>query len=474
MSNSSKFYSSLGLLILLNSLIKPLWIFGIDRQVQNVVGTSVYGIYFSIFNLCVVFSFLLDWGLTIYFNRQAAWQNSYINYTGSFLLIKLFFAILYLAIVSLAAWIAGIERWDILWLVILIQIFTSFFLFLRNLITAQQRFRTDAWLSVLDKTLMILVCGSFLYFPFSFGSISIEKFLLIQVACTGGAIFISIVLLVTGGLKISAPQFSVFNKRLLLAALPFAFIVLLMSMHQRMDGFLLVRLHKNGAYEAGIYATAYRFVDATNMIGYLIASFLLPYIARHWSNRNETDKAILQSRNILMMVTIPVVITGLFLSTWIQKMLYHNEMVYGAVVLKLSLASLVGYSLIQVYGTILTATGYIKSFCFITFLSVALNLVLNLVLIPGYGAIGCSIAALISESSAGLGLLWYVYRKLRVDIHLRSVLIYIFTGVMLYVVLYLGVREQINSWLLLCLVVIITLMITISTKLVTINKLIRQ
>jgi len=95
MKAPSRFYSSLGLLIILNVIVKPVWIFGIDRQVQNVVGTEVYGIYFSLFNLSVVFSFLLDWGLTTFFNRQLASQKeNLIDRTGSFLLIKLFFVII--------------------------------------------------------------------------------------------------------------------------------------------------------------------------------------------------------------------------------------------------------------------------------------------------------------------------------------------------------------------------------------------
>ena len=59
MKEANRFYSSLGLLIILNVIIKPLWIFGIDRQVQNLVGTAVYGNFFSLFNFSIVFSCFL-------------------------------------------------------------------------------------------------------------------------------------------------------------------------------------------------------------------------------------------------------------------------------------------------------------------------------------------------------------------------------------------------------------------------------
>ncbi|MEZ4982584.1 MAG: hypothetical protein R2769_13575 [Saprospiraceae bacterium] len=35
------------MLVAINLLIKPFFIFGIDRTVQNVVGTSEYGMYFT-------------------------------------------------------------------------------------------------------------------------------------------------------------------------------------------------------------------------------------------------------------------------------------------------------------------------------------------------------------------------------------------------------------------------------------------
>lgn len=127
MNSFARFYSSLGLLILLNLLIKPVWIFGIDLQVQNIIGTREYGNYFSIFNLAIIFSFLTDWGFTIFFSRSAsAMPGVYINRAGSYGMLKFIFAILYAVIVFFVAWVSGIAEWLIVLLVVLIQVLTSF------------------------------------------------------------------------------------------------------------------------------------------------------------------------------------------------------------------------------------------------------------------------------------------------------------------------------------------------------------
>jgi O-antigen/teichoic acid export membrane protein len=298
----TKFYSSLILLILLNVIIKPVWIFGIDRQVQNITGVAEYGTYFSLLNLSIVFGFLLDWGLTNFINRELAAKKTELQQQlGSFLLLKFLFALMYALVVVTVAILTGVNRWDILSGVIIIQFLTFLFVFLRNLVTANQWFKTDAWLSVLDKILMILACGAFIFIPASFGVINIQKFLLAQIASTTIAILIVVIILSSRRIVFKKPTLRFFNRSVLLSALPFAITVFLMSMHIRLDGFLLERIYPDGAHEAGIYAAAYRLLDASNMVGYLIASFFMPFVARLWSEGKPLQQTILQTRHVQLM-----------------------------------------------------------------------------------------------------------------------------------------------------------------------------
>lgn len=471
MKEASKFYSSLGLLIILNVIIKPIWIFGIDRQVQNTVGTEVYGTYFSLLNFSIVFSFLLDWGLTNYFNRQwAISEESSNNKVGSFLFIKLLFAVLYVAVVLGVALFSGVREWNILVSVIAVQILTSLFLFFRSLVTARQWFATDAWLSVVDKGLMILLCSSFLYFPSVAGIITIEIFLLVQIACTAVAVLVVLAVLLKRKIGFSFPTNFLLNKELFKSALPFAIIVLLMSVHYRLDGFLLERIHPNGAYEAGLYAGAYRLLDAANMIGYLLASFLLPFIARQWSLKKRVDEVVLNSRHLLLLFSIVVITTVVFLAPWIQTILYHNMDASAITVLQWCLPVLVGYSLVQVYGTVMTATGHLIPFCYIALLSVLLNIVLNLLLIPEWGAKGCCVAAIASQGFCGIAAMLYMQKKSGINIHFRSGLMYIFITAILCGFYYWCGNMAISKWLLIIGAGLITIIAAILFKLVDIRK----
>jgi O-antigen/teichoic acid export membrane protein len=464
-NTTGRFYSSLGLLIILNAIIKPVWIFGIDRQVQNVVGTLEYGHYFSLFNLSIVFSFLLDWGLTAFFNRQlSSRQEQFIDRAGDFLFIKLLFAILYSVIVLAAAFITGVDRWDIIVGVILIQVFTSLFLFFRAIITAEQWFRTDAGLSVLDKTLMILFCGSLLFFPAIFGSISITKFLWLQAACTAMAMISAWIILLYRGVRFSFSFSSSFlNRRLFLSALPYAIIVLLMSVHYRIDGFLLERI--NGAHEAGLYAAAYRLLDAAAMISFLFSSFLLPYAARQWSEQKQIGTVVITIRHFLMVYAIGIACMAVFLAPWIQKILYHNNDTEAVALLQWCLPALVGYSLVHIYGTVMTAIGHIGAFCVITFCTVVINITLNLCLIPSLGAKGCCIAALVSQTTCGIATMVYVKRKAGIGLQAWTLLIYIFIATILALFFYRGNEWPVNKWLLVTMAIFIALLMMTLTKL---------
>jgi O-antigen/teichoic acid export membrane protein len=464
MKETSRFYSSLGLLIILNAIVKPIWIFGIDRQVQNEVGVAAYGIYFSILNLSIVLSFLHDWGLTNFYNRQLAAKNENLTgNAGSFIFVKILFALLYGAVIYFVAFISGIDRWDILLYVVLIQVLTSMFVFFRAIITSQQWFHTDAWLSVLDKLLMIFLCIPFLYFPSLSGRMSIERFLLLQMSCTALAMLVTIGLLLVRKFNFSFKKLWP-GKYVFKAALPFAVIILLMSFHYRVDGFLLERI--SGAGEAGKYAGAFRLLDAGNMVGYLFASFLLPYIARNQNNGMITTNVVMNVRHVLTVFSITVSCTVIFLAPWIQKVLYHHDDPGFIEVLQWCVPALIGYSLIQIYSAVLTATGHIVALSYITLVSVLINVAINILFIPSLGAKGSCLAALISQAFCSITTMWYARQKLNIPINTRSCIIYIFIGGLVCGLLYVSKDWMVSRWLIIAVTGITSLIMLWLTKLI--------
>lgn len=146
-------------MVFVNLLIKPFWVFGIDRTVQNNLGESEYGLYFAIFNFTYLFQILLDFGLQNYNNTEVASDTKKINtLLPNILLFKTILFFIYLVVCVAVAYPLGYLSKPFIWIILMNQILLSFNIYLRTNVSAHQHFITDALLSVLDKLLMILLC----------------------------------------------------------------------------------------------------------------------------------------------------------------------------------------------------------------------------------------------------------------------------------------------------------------------------
>lgn len=452
---SQSFFKALSWLLILNLVIKPVWIFAIDRQVQNVAGHEEYGTYFSILSLSIVLLFVADGGLSNMITRYVA-DGRMVN-TKQLLLLKLVLLFVYAMICCLAAWLSNITAWSILFHVIAIQALGSLFLFLRSLLIANQFFKTDAFFSILDKALMIFLCGLLLYGwwkPFR-----METFLLLQIISIGFASMVLFILLVVNSLIYNHQKEKIGD--IVKWTMPFAAIILLMGMHYRLDSFLLERMRPDGALQTGIYATAYRLLDAANMIGYLTASFLVPFAAR-----NKTDKGLISSvatglQHGLLFIAIIASSFVFVFPSWIQQTFYHTNEDAINTVLQLCLAVLPAYYLIHIYGSLLTAFGRLRVFISILSLSVLLNVVLNLLLIPKYGALGCCVAALASQYICAAVCCIAAGKNLLSLRFLKKWLVYVFTALG-FLSLFMLLKTAIPSvWIILAVVILFSVIIAI-------------
>jgi O-antigen/teichoic acid export membrane protein len=438
---ASPFFKNLGRLLFLNGLVKPLWIFGVDRQVQNLVGFEAYGTYFSLFNLAYVFSFVTDAGLSNMMNRQ--WAAGVPGNVRQLLRIKAGLAVLYCGLVAGTAWLTGAGQWPILLPVIGIQVGLSFFLFLRSLITAHQLFGLDAWLSVVDKLLMFFLFLPLLYTQLFQIPITLSLFLYAQLGCTALAVALAVACAAKNGLFYST---AVVQKALVIfkSVLPYALIILLMAAHNRLDAFLLERLHGRGAYEAGVYAAAYRLLDATNMAGYLVASFLVPFLARHATEPYLVQETVSKTGYGLLLYGLFAALFLVFFAVPVQQVLYPAGGAYTALVIQWCMAVLPAYLLLHIYGSVLTAMGQLNTFLRILVGAVVVNSILNIILIPAWGAVGCCLAALVSQYGCAALVFFVASKKNKIAFDTTGWRLLLAAGLLLGCLFYVGSQQAIS------------------------------
>ena len=440
-----KFLLNLILLMVLNFLIKPFWIFGIDRTVQNTLPSSDYGIYFALFNFSMLFSILLDLGLTNYNNKNIAQHQHLLSkYFSGLLMFKFLLVLVYFAITFAVGFIVGYDsqRFTVLLFLSFNQALVSLILFLRSNVSAIQKFGTDSLLSVLDKFLMIVFCGIVLWSGFF--KLTIHHFILSQ---TLAYLITLIVVFLVVYQNTTKFKFSV-NFSFVLATLkqtyPYALLVLAMSFYYRLDAIMLDLMLPDGEQQVAIYAQAYRLLDASSQIGVLFASLLLPMFAYMIKQKEELHSLIKLSFSLLFIPASVLAIFVFFYASTIVELLYQNNSNETSSVLSLLMMCFVAIATTYIFGTLLTSNGSLKQLNVISIIGLGLNFLLNLILIPKYKAEGAAFTSLITQIIVVLLQLWVC--KLIFDFKINLGYLLKIAGVLVvaFVITYVLKNSQIN------------------------------
>lgn len=400
-----KFLSNLVLIVVLNLLVKPFYILGIDAEVQNRVGEAVYGNYFSLLNFSFLLNILLDLGLTNYNARNIARHPHKIsNHFGKILAIRFSLFFLYVAATGILSWALGYQGNELYLLLILMinQFFVAIIQFARSNFAGLHLFKTDALISVLDRSLLIVICAALLWGNVLGEEFKIEWFIYAQTLAYGLSALIATGMLFYRIGKVRLTIKKPFTLYILRQSFPYALLILLMMMYSRIDAVMLERLLPNGDEQAGIYAQGFRLLDAVNMFALLFAGLLLPIFARLIRENQKIDDMTGLAFRILFGISTIVAITCFVFQKELIELRYAGSSDSSAITFGYLILSFVPVSIIYVFGTLLTANGSLKRLNQMAFGGVILNIVLNFILISYYGVIGAAIATLVTQGLTAL------------------------------------------------------------------------
>lgn len=398
------FFSNLLFSLLLNLLIKPLAIFGIDAQVQNVVGLDEYGLYFSLLSLSLILNILMDLGINNYVIKTVANnQEEAKSQISSILLLRLVLFLFYIGILFSSAFLLGYDSMamKLLFFLGLNQLFIVFIAYFRGFFSGLQHYKLDSFFSVFDRIILIITAGSVLLFNLGF-QMNIPLYIQLQ---TFGYFLTFILAFIFFKRIVGTIHWQVdllHFKSVLKKSLPFALLIILMSIYTRIDGILLHELGSNGDKDAGIYAKGFRLLDALYMFGMIFAGLLFPMFSNvlHESVK-KVRELVLISANFLMSGVIVVVFILIFHSENILQFIYTSDT--GAVIpFCWLMLSFIGIAMNFVFGTLLTANGNLKELNIISAIGVIINISLNIFLIPKYGAAGAGFTAFITQISMAI------------------------------------------------------------------------
>ncbi len=414
------FVFNIAILIFLNLLIKPFWILGIDVAVQNRVGAENYGLYFAIFNFTYIFNAILDMGITNFNNRNIARHNNLLKkHLSGIISLKFLLGVVYLFVTFAVALAIGYDslHLKLLFWMAINQFLNTFILYLRSNVSALLLFKTDSFLSVLDRLLVIIFCGILLWSNFLDSPFKIEYFVYVQTIAYSISVLIAFVIVTRKShltrLSWNPPFFMMILKK----SFPFALLYLLMSFYNRIDSVMIERLLPDqiSTTEAGIYASAFRLLDALVMISYLFSVILLPLFSKMLKDREDLSSIIRTSFALLFFFSVTAVVILLNYKIPILDLLYNEHVTESAAVFRFLIPCLIPISFTYIFGTLLTANGNMKWLNLSAAAGIVINLMVNFILIPRMHAQGAAIASLSTQSAIALIQTGIAFKELKMS-----------------------------------------------------------
>jgi O-antigen/teichoic acid export membrane protein len=395
-----KFITNLALLLFLNLLIKPVYAFGIDVGVQNAVGAQTYGNYFILLNFSLIFQILLDLGIENFTRREIAQHGHLLNkYFSNILPLKIILGLIYYAVCALIGLSLGwnLNEFRLLLILLFNQFLASFILYCRANLGGLHLFKADSIISVVDRFIVILICGLLLLNPATRHAFRIEWLIYSQTVAYLIAAVIAFALVFT---KAHLRQFrfnTKYYRAFLRRSLPYALLILLMASYIRIDSVLLGKLLVNGKEQAGIYAQSFRIIEILTNYGYLFTIILLPVFSRMIQHGESVEHITRLSFTLLFVPALVVAFGCLSYRNEIIEQLYNEHVENSARVFGILIFSFLGICMTYIFGTLLTANGSLRQLNIMAFLALVLNLGLNFLLIRRFGVLGAAASSMITQ-----------------------------------------------------------------------------
>ena len=286
------------------------------------------------------------------------------------------------------------------------QIILSFILYLRSNISGLMLFKADSLFSVLDRLIMIFICGILLWSGWVKGPFQIIWFVYAQTLAYFITFMVALVFLMrhVGNLTINFNP--VFMITIIKRGLPYALLVLLMSFYSRLEPVLIERLlpKETGLIQTGIYGKAFRLLDAGNNISLLFSVLLLPMFASMLKRKEPINQLTRLSFSLILIMSVITAGLAITYSKEIMELLYgmrpgEDESLFASrinessMILRILMGSFVSVSVTYIFGTLLTANGSLKALNIVAGTGVFVNVLMNFILIPRFEAVGAAWAS---------------------------------------------------------------------------------
>ncbi|MBO3270565.1 oligosaccharide flippase family protein [Hymenobacter defluvii] len=394
--------------------MKPSWVV-VENLVQDRIGHVAFGTYTALSSLAIILATFSDIGLTHYTVKRIAGEPEYLaTYFPTILPLRGALNVVALLVLLGVGWVVGYRGLQLGMLAVIggALLLTQYGQFLRGTLQAHQRFNIDALLSVLEKVLLLGLV--LLLLPMG---LSLQGYIWARFATAAFAAVLLYGLMVRFFGRVRYRWQWTHARQTLLETLPFALITLLYGANERVDMVMLERLAS--PTEASYYAGAYRWVDAVMMYVWTIMPLFFARFAAASHNRAEQRNLLWFGQRV---VTLPLLLACAFV-------LFRGELLFWqfthstsveidrmTLCLKILFLNVLVQAFFSVYSSLLNSTHYVQTVSWLVALSLGLNVVLNVLLLPSYGAAAAAFNTLLCAALVSVGYVWLVHYRAQVAV----------------------------------------------------------
>ena len=383
------------------------------------LGAEGFGIISFALAFSGIFQIISDLGLSSLMTREIARDKSIIDkYIRNVSTIKIILSIISLILSILIVYILSYESRviEVVFLITSYFIFTSFSYMFYSIFQAHEMMEYLSLGQVLNSSLLFLGTILAIYYGFD-----VLGFALIYSA-TGVIIFLYTLIICIK--KFTLPKIEVdfdFWKVIIKEALPLSIVLIFSTMAFKIDT-VLISLIK-GSLVVGWYTAAYRLVEVLIVVPAIFTASIYPLFSNYYVNSHESLKiGYTRLLKCLILLGLPIAIGVTLLSNKIIFLMYGSGYSESIIALQILIWSIPFIFLTYTFGTIFISINKQNLLLKLVLISLILNIVLNITIIPFYSYIGSSLMTIFTECFFFF-LCFYYLSKLLCNVELTKLVI---------------------------------------------------
>lgn len=406
MNNFQKVFRNTSYLFISEIIIKILGVLWVVILARN-LSVDNYGIYSVVVSFIAIFSFLPDMGVGIITIREIAkHKNKASTLLGEAFLLNSILAFLTIFVALFISYIFHVQEHILIFIALITLLFSTIRSIAVFYFDGMEKMQFSAILNSLNSLLLITFAATGL-FLFSGNVYFVFIGMLIGTLVSVGVSYMVLY-------RYESIRFTFDIRRsafLLKEGIPLGIASFAALIYSRIDVVMLSKFLGNT--QAGIYSAATPFsIALVQLLNVPFVVALFPALARlHKEDSVRFKKAIYKSLSIVLLWSVPAAFLIYVFSGSVISLLFGNKYDKAIPILKILVFSVPFISLSAVLYKVLVAMQLQKDYLFISVIGAALNILLNILLIPNFGIQGAAFSAVLTQMI--LFITYFITVKLR-------------------------------------------------------------